>query len=193
MSENDLVSVIYGCGPAKQKLLLGHGITTVGQLVNADISTITDVPGLASLVSRALERLQKPSDLQKSFSFIPKKEEEEEPVELQYMFESHSWYEQKVNLPYQKTLFKFIIYDLNLEPTERVSLICQSMLNDDQVVSVSFSPQLIFHFNPTLEKLTVDIKPEDFEKISSRKHVLKNTIDEIDTMHEFYNKPESIL
>jgi len=130
------------------------------------------------------------------------------PTAVSHLIEDHSWFEQQVMVPLHDqgpvgaacvVLQPAVVYELNIDPTNRVSMLCQVVVpgasepNDqddggDKVVSHSFSPQFIYHFNTTLPDLQVNISKADFDAIPNR-FVVTNMVEEVNVMRQMLVKP----
>lgn len=113
-------------------------------------------------------------------------------TEVRYLLEEHTWFELKVSLPPAtgQTLKQAVVQDLCLEPDERVSLLC-SWQENDEMCSMTYSPQYVFFFNMKLPKLEVTIKPTDLPKLPNIK-TLENTLIEVNRMHDSLIKSHTL-
>lgn len=202
------VTMISGIGPKISADLKQHGITTVGQLAAADPQKIP-MTKLFSLVPKAKGYLAvmggKPETpkiviggnsgpLVNPAAVAPSKPEQQPHT---YLIESHSWYEMKVLLARpdgpeadQKVgLREAIIYELSLEPNQRVSFVCswvvtQGEKQEEVICTMTYSPQFILFFNSDMPKLEVSLTPTDYETLPL-KHVLENVLEEVKLMQTF--------
>ena len=124
-------------------------------------------------------------------------EEYPEPENSDYLIKDHSWWEMKVLIPRgllpsaEDTalgLREAIVYEMSIEPHDRVAFVCCWVLPDEskkeKLCSMTYSPQLLFFFNMDLPPLTISIRPEDAETLPNM-HTIKNVIYEIDLMQKY--------
>jgi hypothetical protein len=134
----------------------------------------------------------------------PRKEENKEEEESKYLITDHSWWEMKVLIPrslglesddqseVEYGLREAIIYELSIEPHDRIAFMCSWIVSQDeksekkkeQLCSMTYSPQLLLYFNLDLPPLDISIRPEDYEKLPN-KHTLTNVLWEMTLMHKF--------
>ncbi len=196
---NDPLNKINGLGTKTQQVLNLHNIMTVGQL-----STLTpgqlpvSINNLGTLISRAKSyvKLRNEPILPTSVVTITSKGAEThhpetthtkaQETQFRALIESHSWLEQLVVIPdplEPKTLRKAVVYELTIEPGDRIAFICEWCTEDgsNDICNMTYSPQLILHLNPSLPELNCNIDPNDWSKMSNA-NVLQNVIWETNTM-----------
>lgn len=199
------VSVLSGIGPKTAEALQRYNITTVKQLSEANPDTVK-IKQIRQFIQRAKDHLNmKPIEVIDS---LPKlvlgnieksegkpegkpdkkeepdqqgKQEDETILKEQYLISDHSWFECKVVAPDNDTLREAIVYELCIDPSERISFVCEWVQDDTRVNTMSYSPQLLLHFNLELPPLTVSMRPEDFESLPN-KVTLENVLWEISRM-----------
>ncbi len=111
--------------------------------------------------------------------------QQQDIVEFKYLITDHSWFEHTVMIPTEKNLRKAAVYELSIEPNERIALICMSVEDDDDTVTTHVvSPQLVYHFNLDLPPLKVYVQPEDFAKLKN-KETLEQVLKEVNLMRRY--------
>ncbi len=211
---NDPVENINGVGRMTALTLANKGITTVGQLVEYPDFNQLQLSSKEKILARAKEYLEAheskveaakpPPIVLGSFGqkVIPESKAHEntdkQPEPEQYLIANHSWFEQKILLPRsaearelteadvqdEYSLREAIVYDLSIEPHNRISFICSWMVageNQDNLCTMTYSPQLLLHFNLDLPPLEVTMTEEDY-KLVPNPQVLKNVLWEISVM-----------
>jgi hypothetical protein len=139
-------------------------------------------------------------DLQVSEEQEEQQKELKEEEENKYLITDHSWWEMKVLIPQtdtkghqgQTTLKEAIIYELSVEPHNRISFVCSWVIqsNRDESESVeklctmTYSPQLIFYFNLDLPPLVISMREQDY-KLLPNHQVLTNVLWETNVLHQF--------
>jgi hypothetical protein len=111
--------------------------------------------------------------------------------EFKYMISNHSWWGKKIELPRiskGRLIFQdAIIYELNINPKQnRISFLCSWIIQkekqrQEKICNKTFSPHLIYHVNPNLPNLTIDMNEHDYENFPF-KSLLTNILDEIELM-----------
>lgn len=117
-------------------------------------------------------------------------DEQMTPLE-KVMIQDHSWWELKVLIPTESgELENAVIYEMSIDPTNRISFVCVWNINDDKhdeaekVAEMTYSPQIIYHYNiSSLPKLTVAICENEFNNLNN-KWALKNALWETNMMRE---------
>ena len=137
------------------------------------------------------------------------KEPKKEPVvdseaKEMYLISDHTWYETRVVIPREEALAEAIIYELCIEPNERIAFVCTWVTSDsiastssfatavdsddktekrpaDKLHTMTYSPQLLLHFNLDLPPLKVSIREEDFQVLPNQ-FTLVNVLWEVDMM-----------
>jgi hypothetical protein len=118
-----------------------------------------------------------------------------------FLIEDHAWFEQQILIPdadthspHELKLKSAIIYDLSIEPSNRISFICCWVITEPErdfdgeiLCSMSFSAQLLSFFNPDLPELKLSVKQKDW-KTFPHKQSLENTLTEINIMKGFQKK-----
>jgi hypothetical protein len=100
------------------------------------------------------------------------------------LIQDHSWFERKIIIPTEQgTMDPAVIYDLSIDPNNRVAFICSWITNDgnEQVADMTYSPQLIYHYNLDLPTLTIGMSKTDFNSLTN-KWTLENIMWETNTM-----------
>jgi hypothetical protein len=140
----------------------------------------------------------------------------EPKVEDKYLLEDHSWWEMRVVIPCSSDskgtnylLQEAIVYELSVESSQRVSFVCSwittrsetaiqsgqlvdgSAQTDECVCQMTYSPQLLYHFNPTLPALQVTLRQEDWE-VLPHQACLNNVLEEINSMRLMYQKVPTV-
>jgi hypothetical protein len=192
----DPVNNIVGVGPKAQKALQDLGITTVEQLANLRPGQV-DYPNLGAMISRAKSYIKlraaptEPSSVVKvsgtGVQVQTLKPELATPVvtqETKFLIDTHSWADELVNVPdpvVPHKLLKAVVYELCVEPGDRVVFLCEWFSEDDSQCIMSYSPQLIFYLNPHLPELTCEVDPDDWSKMP-KTHILQNVLWETNSM-----------
>jgi hypothetical protein len=97
--------------------------------------------------------------------------------ENKYLSCKHSWYEKLIVIPRFKggdlILVLAVIYELCLEPTNRVSLMCSwegTGENSEKMCKRTYSPQYLAHFNVNadLPEFKVAVTPEEWGGMSQK-------------------------
>lgn len=196
MSES--VSVLDGIGKITTQTLATKNIHTVQQLADARATDLVGVRNASNLVIRAKDYMVRHGDNCKTEEEDTKKietKEEEAVVPLEYLLEDHTWYEQKVVVALEAGDHVFLktarVYELCVEPGHRVSFLCEwEMENSKELCEMTFTPQVLYHWNVDLPPLIVDIRKEDLEALS-HKHVLENTLKEVKLMQTIRQQNQS--
>jgi len=209
------VEQVSGVGPITAKKLKGIGIQTVKQLAEASAGTLgmnnaQKLIDRAKLFLKCLEAEKEQSKICVTGSGIRLNSEKElvckdsdKEEAFRYLIVDHSWYEMKVLVP-QSTrnndvyeLHPAIIYELSIDPCERISLVCDWLIDDvqkhkEKSLTMTFSPQLLLFFNCDLPPLEVTITPSDFETLPS-KHTLSNVLWEVNVIKQLFgNLPNQL-
>jgi hypothetical protein len=203
MAEDKPVTAVNGIGAKTQALLAAVGIHTVGQLANAPAECYSKVPKMSSFVQKAKLMVSDPPATEKPvaagvvFSMTEKKESPKElpkeapkespspPKDFRLVISDHTWWEAEVMIADDDAgevrLRRGIIYDLCVDPQERIAFICEWINEEEtEVCEMTYSPQFLFHFNMTLPPLEITMRPEDIDMIpNASKWTLENTIKEI--------------
>lgn len=169
------ISRLPGIGPVKKQQFNDLGIVTIEDLARCKDESVKHIKQYAMLKLRAEEIVQesKPAS---------------EVVCTRHCIQSHNWWEQQIILPNESDHKEFrfaVIYELSLETFNRVSFICAWVTEDSNETSLctmSFSPQYIFYYNPTLPLLEVQMTQENLDRLPN-KFVLLNTLSELQAMH----------
>jgi len=198
----DPINKITGLGRKTQETLNLHKIMTIGELAQLRPGQIpVSINNLGTLISRAKNyiKLREESLPPPTFMTITSQgahvvndskltdnELKKPETLLKALIETHSWMEQLVVIPDPvdpKILRKGVVYELSVEPSNRVALLCEWCTEDgtDDLCSMTYSPLLLIHFNPILPILTVQIDPEDWSKMSNG-NVLQNVVWETNAM-----------
>jgi hypothetical protein len=180
MFRDQPVSTLKGVGKVTNDRLHACGIFTVGQLADASLPTTGYiVNNIESLISAAKVRIASTTPKEKEETVHTKKE-------FQWQIETHSWFEKIVYVPdptADNALRKAVVYELNLESSHRVSFLCV-WVSMDSLTSMTFSPPVLVHFNPSLPVLRVWLNPLDAQQMTN-KNVLDNVIWESNVMLMF--------
>ncbi len=194
---NDPIRNLEGIGPIKEKTFHACKIVTVGDLakiVPGHSPVIVD--NLGVLISRAKNYLKmkteetapttvmrvtgQGAELQSLIAVKP-----ETKKGSRVLIEQHSWMDKRVVVPDQNSaniMRQAVVYEICLDSDDRVSMLCEWIgEDDDSEIVMTYSPQLIFHFNPQLAALVCEIDPSDWESMA-KKHILKNVIWETNAM-----------
>lgn len=205
------VDVLSGIGPATKSALSRFNIHTVADLAAAEPSDI-HVPRISKFIELAQAFIQHdeekaPAHKVKNEALVTlgyqkptvkdstpeKKSEEEEAKEEEEIFlADHSWWENKVLIPRERTdtMEEAVIYEMSVTPNNRVSFLCSWISEDKQkLCSMTYSPQFIAIFNLSLPPLSVSLHPKSLQKLKNR-HVLENTLWETNTILKQIRQPE---
>lgn len=101
-----------------------------------------------------------------------------------FMIADHTWFETRVVVPSEDALREAIVYELGVEPNERVAFVCTWVTTEpgpEKLHTMTYSPQLLLHFNLELPPLRVSLREEDFHALPNR-HTLTNALWEVDMM-----------
>jgi len=105
-----------------------------------------------------------------------------EEIETKILIENHTWFEHKIRIPCKNELDvdlkEAIIYELSIEAYNRVSLVCAWIKDDgvsEKLCSMTFSPQFILFFNPSLPVLELSITSDDWKCIENQ-HTIENVL-----------------
>lgn len=191
--EDDKVEVVVlGKKPNK----LGELFST--KLKKTDVPLVTAVPitdkSVTSSVSGVATTVTTATTENKEKLEGENKEEEES----KFLIQDHSWWEMKVLIPRATSkdeddfvLKEAIIYELSVEPHNRISFVCSWVCNtgnkdkkEEKLCTMTYSPQLIFYFNLGLPPLEVSIRQDDY-KLLPNHEVLTNLLWETNIMHKF--------
>jgi hypothetical protein len=193
------VSKITGIGPVNQKILENQNIATIGQLASLrpDQCAINNV---ATFIKRAEQYIQEREPERK----VPVEstqeagygeDEYEHDEDSRTLIEDHTWWENKVQIPCTNfsdrsgyDMKEAIIYELSLEPCNRVAFICSWVVSKDtedkeKLCTMTYSPQLILHFNQNqkLPELHISMSETSWNKLEN-KHTLENVLWETNLM-----------
>lgn len=190
---------LTGLGPKIEKALKAQQILTLEALAAISDPSIIErlkvmIPTITSLIFKAKQKAIEPK-ASVTLSGVPTVSEEAKPTELkEFWLETHSWFEQPIVLPRSRKaqertpeLRNAIIYELCLEPNQRISFLCAWIAPDSDIklCKKTYSPQFIYYFNhQRLPALTVDIHPDDLARFPHTNH-LKNVLEELTMMGEF--------
>lgn len=118
----------------------------------------------------------------------------EELTKEQFMIADHTWFETRVVVPSEDALREAIVYELCVEPNERVAFVCIWVTSEptppsagdpkrvaDHLHTMTYSPQLLLHFNMDLPPLRVSMRENDFQALPNQ-HTLTNALWEVDMM-----------
>jgi hypothetical protein len=114
----------------------------------------------------------------------------EDENNVTFLIPSHSWMNEVVQIPRknedgQYKCYPGVIYELSLEPTNRISFVCTWIADtneeecNERVCSKTFSPLFILMFNPNLPLFNISIHPDDIKHLQPKIEVLKNSLLEI--------------
>jgi len=125
---------------------------------------------------------------------LKESKETKEEEENKYLIQDHSWWEMKIVLPTPGTeekssLKEAIIYELSVEPHNRISFVCSWVLkekNEEKLCTMTYSPQFIYYFNLGLPPLEVSVQKDDFNVLPNHE-VLQNLLWETNLMCLFSN------
>jgi hypothetical protein len=189
----DPVTKILGIGKVISETLRSQGITTIGQLALLEADTVS-IPNIETLIRRARDYVgmtktkEETRTLTKDIKEIQDIEDGKENTtnseqREKFLIADHSWYECKVVIPSGESLREAIVYELCVEPHDRIVCVCSwitSESSEEHMHTMTFSPQLLVHFNLLeLPPLRVSIREEDFQALPNR-HVLSNILSEVE-------------
>lgn len=201
---------LSGLGPKIEKELKAQQILTLEALAAVTDVQLIDrlrvmIPTIGSLILKAKQKVSgatsataaaPPTVTLGGAPPLPAVVEENKSIDLkEFWLETHSWFEASIVLPRSRKarermpeLCNAIIYDLCLEPNQRISFQCGWIPPDSGekiLCTKTYSPQFIYFFNhQRLPPLTVDLHPDDLERFP-RINYLKNVLEEIQMMGEF--------
>ena len=194
---DDPLNKINGLGAKTKEVLNSHNIHTISQLAQLTPGQLpVSINNLGTLISRAKAyiKLRNEYILPTSVLTITSQGAQTQPLEItkpqepqfRALIEAHSWLEKLVLIPdpiEPKKLRKAIIYELTIEPGDRIAFICEWCTEDgsNDVCNMTYSPQLILHLNPSLPELMCKINPDDWNNMSNS-NVLQNVLWETNTM-----------
>ena len=183
------VTKISGIGPGIASTLKLYKITTVGELANV-VPGSFKIPNLGTFISRAkLYISEREPQFEKSKDtlvvdgqykvneqVVPQcNAKNDEEVESKMLITNHSWFEKEVIIPDDNQMKNAIVFELSIDPNNRVSLICANV-EDEQLCKMTYSPQLLMTLNAqTLPEFTVSIDPADWKTLKN-KHTIVNTL-----------------
>lgn len=168
--ENKSVDTLHGIGPIIKKQMETYNIRTIADLANANPETHSFFKTHIMKAKRLLENEST-------------KEHESTLIKSQLIIESHTWYERKIQIPIhsdESTLDvkEAIIYELCVEAFNRIAFLCSWIVDnqDDELCTMTYSPQLILHFNAdiALPELKITLPPEVYNRMEN-----KNTLDNV--------------
>jgi hypothetical protein len=214
------VSKISGIGPVTQRTLEGKNVHTVGDLACLSPNQYS-INNLTLFISRAKQYIEdrevckkeeEPSIVVIGLEDTEEKQDTADPdaVKLEteesdhenqeaikILIEDHTWWECKVLIPYKSKagceLKEAIIYELSLEPFNRVAFICSWVTGEDnskeRLCTMTYSPQLILYFNTgaDLPLLKISMNQADWENLDN-KYTVENVLWETNLIHNFNNK-----
>lgn len=183
------VSAVPGIGAKSEKILNAQGVTTIGQLAACDYRVIQSVPKILTFIAAAKQFLKEDKqetqvvELVSNGKSVDAKETTSENDSTALLLQSHSWFCKRAFIPCNEDSRELVIWELCVEPNNRVSMICTWIDNED-LCKMTYSPQFLIHYNPELPMLEVSIKPETLKGLLQRE-ALSNTLMELDTMTRF--------
>lgn len=122
-----------------------------------------------------------------------------------FLVSDHTWWEARVTIPRlfqadgttQHRLCEAIVYELVIDPAERVAFMCSwvesapgsaaptpTSSTREKLLTMTYSPQILLHFNSDLPPLSVSITREDFDALPNQ-HTIRNVFWEVEVMQEF--------
>jgi hypothetical protein len=179
--------------------LNGKGVHTVAQLIEAeDQLGLNTISNLTGLVKRARAYVREHEVEKECAPQAPGTEEAAKGEAAKggeaLQMQDHSWWEQKVLLPKsvgsgEVDVREAIVYELSVEPFNRVSFICtwvevEGGSRSERLCSMTYSPQVLLHFNPHLPQLKVSMHPDDHASLPNR-HTLDNVLWETRLMRAY--------
>ena len=184
------VSVVPGIGYKTEQILSSQGVTTIGKLAACDSRLIQSVPKICTFIAAAKKFLQDESpqpkhDVQPLNVLTGKVTKDEPPTSdtTALLLQSHTWFGTRATIPHDEETRDLIIWELCVEPNNRVSMIC-AWLDDEELCKMTYTAQFLLHYNPELPTLEVLIKPETLNGLL-QKEALNNTLMEVDVMKRF--------
>lgn len=162
----------------------------------AQFSTKLDVPKAKPLASVSVPPPPPPEEASAT---------EEASAVDRFLVSDHTWWEARVTIPRlfhadgttQHRLCEAIVYELVIDPTERVAFMCSWVESDrgaaptpnssstrEKLLTMTYSPQILLHFNVDLPPLSVSITREDFDALPNQ-HTIRNVFWEVEVMQEF--------
>lgn len=116
---------------------------------------------------------------------------------LQYLISSHTWFASPILIPRLKEgslneqqLKTGVIWEMSIEPENRISFVCtwtKKTGDKEKVCNMSYSPQMLYHFNLDLPALEINIREEDYDALPN-KEVLNNVLWETNMMIHYAQK-----
>lgn len=87
-----------------------------------------------------------------------------------FLLKDHTWINMRIQMPVQAdsglyVMQDMIVYELCLDPSYRIAVLCDWIKDQYHSCSRSFSPQMIAHFNPTLPVLKTQLRQDDVAKL----------------------------
>jgi len=173
------VTDVAGVGKKISEVLARHSIRTAGQLAAAHPEEI-QVKGIDRLIQSAQRFIGQPdgSSPKPSVQMVVsaqsgKKEEKqnEEEKEDHYVITNHSWYQETIRIPHPETqqMQNAVIWEMVLLPSwSVVGLLCSMLETEDEVLETPLTAPFIFHFNPNLPSLTIQMIPADYASLPNR-------------------------
>lgn len=160
---------VKGIGPVMANQLNAKGIFSLKDLIAADEKTIATLK-IGKYVDRARTLVADPVE-----------------KEMQLLIDKHNWFEKKVRLPASEEggLMDAIVYELSLQPGNRVAFLCSQKQNDhEKICDMTYTPQFLAHFNTHLPILQVKVSPT-LIKQNKYRFVLDNTLVETQLIQSF--------
>lgn len=166
---------IHGIGPKTEEKLKKLGMVDVETLAATKLDQFSHVPNLKTWVQRAQKYLSMTQTSLPLTVNIPT----DLSTAYQTLIETHSWWELEVNVPceYNGELImqRVILYELSINSDHRVSIVCSyiSPKDNTSLCTISYSPQLIFFFNPTVSfpTLTISLPKPIWTRLSNKRAI----------------------
>lgn len=193
---NERVTVLKGVGEKTADAFRSHGIRTVGDLANVKPGAFA-FPSLGNFIRAAkayLDSSEKETKTPDRIFLGGEDTKHADDSQTRFLLKDHTWFSQVVNIPHpmstptSRRYEPAVIYDLQMDPNERVSFVCEWLAEMKDATGTmrevtckhSYSGVLLMHFNPQLPELRCEIAKEDIPDIPY--HTLVNTIWEINQM-----------
>ncbi len=205
---NDEVTKIANIGPKTAAVLKTLNITTVGELAKANATDLARCnikePQQKILAAQAHcgDTVKEDTPKIKDLITIGKAEEPAQAItidedetftEKKYLIKDHSWWEMKVLVPRphlsdnDERVRDAIVYELCIEPDERVTLLCEWVVDDEKGsrnCMMTYSPMLLLHFNLSLPYFKFSVSQSDFDQLP-HKYSVENVVNEVNLMKRF--------
>ncbi len=169
---------LAGVGDKTKAHLVAANIHTIEDLAKADVTKLQHVKNIGLHISHAQAYLRPKETKDNDSRATPN---DAEAKTFKWLLVDHSWYEKRVDVIYEGRRREAIVYDLSVEPCERVAVVCSWVLENGEVCTSSFSLPFVAALNGHLPLFKLKVHPHDAKEWKNY-HTLENSIEEANTL-----------